>query len=752
MLAAMMPLAMAAQVAQVGDAQYATLGEAFAAADEGSTITLLTDTEVSEMIPVAKSVTLNANGHNVTNNVTGNRMFRLSGVTFTLNGDGAHFTTPETNTQSYGFVDFRDASGTASADARFVATDATFKGGTDDGSLFAFRGNGQSIELNNVDVDLTSSNTYSIINGYKLAVDVKVNGGKYVCNSTNATAGVFQAGAGSTIAFDGVSVESSVGPIFEVIRSEATFKDCTMTNTADNSYFASCVSASNGADVTIDGGEYTANYPVYVYNSGGHISITGGTFNGKKAAIKVDDTTTDAKSSVDVTGGTFDGALQIGTKSELKVAGGTFSADVKPYVAESSNYVATATADGTSVYVVLDTTPDNVEAFVGTTPYATLAEAFAAAQDGETIALIKDTEVSEMIPVTKSVTLNANGHNVTNNVTGNRMFRLSGVTFTLNGDGAHFTTPETNTQSYGFVDFRDASGTASADARFVATDATFKGGTDDGSLFAFRGNGQSIELNNVDVDLTSSNTYSIINGYKLAVDVKVNGGKYVCNSTNATAGVFQAGAGSTIAFDGVSVESSVGPIFEVIRSEATFKDCTMTNTADNSYFASCVSASNGADVTIDGGEYTANYPVYVYNSGGHISITGGTFNGKKAAIKVDDTTTDAKSSVDVTGGTFDGALQIGTQSELKVAGGTFSDAKAADYCVDGYKLGEMGPDGMYEVVPNIVSGIEGVAADATGESADGKVEYFNLQGQRVANPAKGIFIEVKGGVSRKVAR
>ncbi len=106
----------------------------------------------------------------------------------------------------------------------------------------------------------------------------------------------------------------------------------------------------------------------------------------------------------------------------------------------------------------------------------------------------------------------------------------------------------------------------------------------------------------------------------------------------------------------------------------------------------------------------------------------------------------------MTGGTFDGALQIGTQSELKVAGGTFSDAKAADYCVDGYKLGEMGPDGMYEVVPNIVSGIEGVAADATGESADGKVEYFNLQGQRVANPAKGIFIEVKGGVSRKVAR
>lgn len=202
--------------------------------------------------------------------------------------------------------------------------------------------------------------------------------------------------------------------------------------------------------------------------------------------------------------------------------------------------------------------------------------------------------------MTKDLTLDLNGHTVTNNVTANRLFRLSDISFTIDGGGGKVVTSESNAQSYGFVDFRDADGTAGASTSLTVRDASFEGATDEGSLFAFRGDGQKIDLTDVNVNLTGGNTFSIINGYRCEVDISVKGGEHVCNSTHATAGAFQAGAGSTIEFDGVMVNTSVGPVFEVIASEAAFTGCTMINTATNSYFAACVAVSNGAAVNVYG--------------------------------------------------------------------------------------------------------------------------------------------------------
>ncbi len=60
--------------AKVGETEYATLGEAVAAAEDGQTVTLLGDVGVTEMIPVTKSITLDLSGHTITNNVTTNRL------------------------------------------------------------------------------------------------------------------------------------------------------------------------------------------------------------------------------------------------------------------------------------------------------------------------------------------------------------------------------------------------------------------------------------------------------------------------------------------------------------------------------------------------------------------------------------------------------------------------------------------------------------------------------------------------------
>lgn len=317
-------------VAKIGDVGYATLNDAVAAAEAGQTVTLISDVEVTSMIPVTKSITLDLNGKTVTNNVTANRLFRLSDVTFTIEGNNGKVIIPSTTADPVGFVDFRDANNNAGASTKLVVNNAYFEGGTSGGSLFAFRSNGQVLELNNVDVTLTESNTFSIINGYQLSVDIKVTGGSYICRSTHKTAGVFQAGSGSNIEFTGVNVDTTVGPIFEVIGSStAKFTDCTMKNTATNSYFATCVSSSNGSNVTVEGGSYEADYALYVFNSGGTINVNGGTFNGKNAAIQVDRLDGMPAATVNVNGGEFNGKVVCnGFEAAVNIGGGEINGDI----------------------------------------------------------------------------------------------------------------------------------------------------------------------------------------------------------------------------------------------------------------------------------------------------------------------------------------------------------------------------------------------------------------------------------------
>lgn len=461
----------AQNVAKIGDTEYATLAEAVAAAGEGATVTLLSSTDVSEMIPVTKSITLDLNGQTITNNVTANRLFRISDVTFTIEGNKGNIITPSTNTQSYGFVDFRDATGVAGASTKLIANNVSFEGGTNEGSLFAFRGNGQSIEFNNVDVNLTESYTYSIINGYQMSVSINIQGGSFICKSTHKTAGVFQAGSNSTINFSNVNVETCVGPIFQInANSVAVFENCTMKNTATDSYFATCIASAYGSEVNVKGGSYEANYAIYVYNSGGTINLDGGTYIGNIASVQVDRAyesdppaivnvssgifTGDVKnnglnSEVNILDGTINGSIvNSGNTSSTTISGGTITGDVK---ATGTNATITITdgevtgilsntGNGSSISVTGGTftnTNSNVTQYidpnnttstdengktvvksyvaqVGENKYLTLAEAFSNANDGETITLLYNVDDFGSISFSgKSLTLDLNGQTAT---------------------------------------------------------------------------------------------------------------------------------------------------------------------------------------------------------------------------------------------------------------------------------------------------------------------------------------------------
>ena len=137
-----------AGVAKIGTTEYETLNDAFAAAKNGDAIELLEDVTVTSVIGInSKNVTLHMQGHTITNSVTSNRLFRIYGdMTFTVvgNSDGistnAKMVIPNSNHGSYGFVDFRNISGTPSNGTGFVAYNVDFGGATCYGSFFALRG------------------------------------------------------------------------------------------------------------------------------------------------------------------------------------------------------------------------------------------------------------------------------------------------------------------------------------------------------------------------------------------------------------------------------------------------------------------------------------------------------------------------------------------------------------------------------------------------------------------------------------
>ena len=131
------------------------------------------------------------------------------------------------------------------------------------------------------------------------------------------------------------------------------------------------------------------------------VNIDGGTFSGLKALYQADPNADKAGTvTMKVTGGTFNAAVTAATVAKF-ISGGTFAEGVdETYLADGYVYNA---ADNT---VKADTSV----AKIGDTKYATLAEAIKAAQNGETVTLLKDITLSSAQSISsKKLTLDLNG-------------------------------------------------------------------------------------------------------------------------------------------------------------------------------------------------------------------------------------------------------------------------------------------------------------------------------------------------------
>lgn len=161
----------------------------------------------------------------------------------------------------------------------------------------------------------------------------------------------------------------------------------------------------DGIPKTINDGAIEDGAAISIVNRTGYkgliaIKVEGGTFkaNGTNAAVKAYDWDNTNKTESDFT-----------QAAKVSVSGGTFSSEVdKSLCAEG--YIPTQNADGT--YSVKE---GQYVAKVGSKKYETLAEAIAAAQEGQTVTLLADVADCGSLTISKNITLDGSGHTISGN-------------------------------------------------------------------------------------------------------------------------------------------------------------------------------------------------------------------------------------------------------------------------------------------------------------------------------------------------
>lgn len=347
-------------VAQIGETKYATLQEVVNAAND-NTVKLLENVTENINIPTGINVTLDLNGHKITN---------VSGHTITVEKGGK--------------LNISDSVGTGV-------------------------------------VDNTSHGKGAIVN----SGEVTLNGGTFKRSAENGTYSPYSDGGNSwyTIANygtmeinTGVTVENAGGYSSMIRNGGDVTADCNLTIEGGN--FAGGVNTVKNDSfgvLTINGGNFsnTAQYVIMNWNKA---EITAGTFQTLDTASAVlftsaygaDDNTV---GKLTISGGEFKHASDTqemivdhydeSNSGAAAVTGGRFDADISKYI--PTDYVQSA--DGT----VEKLGETNAVAKVGGTYYKTLADAVAAAQDGDTITLLKDAELTSTLNLAKNITIDGQG-------------------------------------------------------------------------------------------------------------------------------------------------------------------------------------------------------------------------------------------------------------------------------------------------------------------------------------------------------
>ncbi len=347
------------------------------------------------------------------------------------------------------------------------------------------------------------------------------------------------------------------------------------------------------------------------------------------------------------------------------------------------------------------------------TPVATVEDLKAALSEGtQNVVLTEDMEISEIISITRDITLDLNGKTLTNDVCAGRVFFVTEPNVTLTIDGTKegsgiCASSDADGETYGIVDMR----VGSAGSKLVVNGGTYTANTNNGALFKIRDDNVAVELNNV----TATTNRWIFDAYNVGTTLTVNGGHFTSTET-VNGKSFSAFYFSSIpvdydkpniSFTDTTIVSAGGACIDLNCGIGEFNNCdfTVTNPSNPAWTASAMSVSNGSWAFINGGTYTSEgYGAYVYTSGGNIIIDGGAvITGKAQAlvssaasyyyedghITLNDGTIngdiyvyndgDRPADITINGGSVNGSFSTGSSkvATIHINGGTFTNDPTA---------------------------------------------------------------------------
>lgn len=343
MVAVMLPvMAMAegANVAKIGETEYATLEEAFTAVTttDATTITLLDDADVKNKIIISdgKNITLDLGGHNVTISELG-KYFYVKDATFTVNGGGS---IKEAAAYLAPIIMKGGPAGSENFTIVNVKNGVTLEGWA--GMFIDQQNNGDNYGMvfNAENATLTGKNDTDGAAGVGLYVNGQINANVKI-SLTNATVsgtgdGMYLAGAADTT-INGGSVTSECTGI-EIRAGSLTLNNCNVTGGNGSVTTNANGNGATSENVALAVIQHTTKLPI-------HVEINGGTFTGGAALLEANPqgNPEDATKNVGivVNGGNFVGNINKNKDaSNLQITGGTFSdtGSAKEYLAPGKEF------------------------------------------------------------------------------------------------------------------------------------------------------------------------------------------------------------------------------------------------------------------------------------------------------------------------------------------------------------------------------------------------------------------------------
>ena len=437
-----------------------------------------------------------------------------------------------------------------------------------------------------------------------------------------------------------------------------------------------------GGKLVINGGGYYCGITVAQAQLG-TIEVNGGSFavndgSGKYPGYMfncVDANYVAGTAGITVNGGTF-----VGYDPRNNTAEGTGTSFVAEGVGIDKNADGTFTAKSGMAAQIVDADGNSVAA------YATLADAIAAANAGETVKLLADVtlDAAVKVPAGKNVTLDLNGK------------KLS--TTTKTGDATrHYYAID----NYGTFTLRDSSAEQSGEirARGIENLGTGTMTIESGKIVAIDANGGAAIWNLADLTIkggtfeaeyvgTSNDPYGpgcVYNNGTLTI----NGGTFMSANKRTYAIVSKAGTVTITPADGknVTISGAHGGL-----------------------------GIDGGTAIINGGSYASSdyYGLYVSNDAGtaDVTVNGGTFTGKKYSVLIgSDGSSSVTSTLKIKGGTFDmpiHAQENTIDGTIAISGGKFKFKVDDKYFADKLACSATpNADGYYTVMahPIISAGI-----------------------------------------------